>query len=220
MAKGKESTIIYDKHVEICSEYLSDEQFGKLMFTLTMGRDPDFGDDKLLSMAYAFISLQKKLDDEKYRQICERNRKNGAKGGRPKKNPNKANGFFKNPNDNENDNENDNDNENEKAHDDELTLGTFKNVHLTDEQYSELASIYERPMEIINKVSVWLSGATNDVPDHYGLCIKFATNDRWPRRKIIEPVEPIRVEDPLSEEEQERKVADMRARLKGAIKSM
>ena len=209
MAKGKQSTIIYDKHVEICSEYLSDEQFGKLMFTLTMGRDPDFEDDKLLSMAYAFISLQKNIDDEKYKQICERNRKNGAKGGRPRKNPEKANGFFENPNDNDNEKENDN----EKDHHDELSLGTFNNVNLTDEQYSELAAIYERPMEIVNKVSVWLRGATNNVPDHYGLCIKFAANDDWPRRKIIEPVEPIEVKDPLSEDEQREKVVEMKARL-------
>ena len=88
----KESTIVYDKHVEICAEFLTDEQFGKLMFTLTMGKEPDFGDDKMLAMAFAFIALQKKLDDKKYEKICETNRKNGAKGGAPKGNKNASKG--------------------------------------------------------------------------------------------------------------------------------
>ena len=87
MAK-KESTVVYDKHVEICAEFLTDEQFGKLMFTLTMGKEPDFGDDQLLALAYAFIALQKNIDDEKYEKICETNRKNGRLGGAPKGNKN------------------------------------------------------------------------------------------------------------------------------------
>ena len=44
MAK-KESTIIYDKHVEICSKYLTDEQFGKLMFALI--KEEDRGEEQM-----------------------------------------------------------------------------------------------------------------------------------------------------------------------------
>ena len=223
----KDSTIIYNKHVEICSEYLSAEQFGRLMFALMRDEEPDFGDDTVLSMAFAFISLQKNLDDKKYEERCRKNRENGKKGGRPKKTdkkPLKPNGFFENPNENENENENDNDNENdnenETNHDDSLFHGQFNNVRLSDAERVDLERTYERTGELIDKVSLWLRTAKNDVPDHYGLCLKFAANDEWPKRRVIEPVRPIIVEDPLSEEEQQRKVADMRARLNGAIKSV
>lgn len=231
----KDSTIIYDNHVRICSEYLSPEQFGRLMFALIKDEEPEFQDDKMLAMAFAFISLQKNIDDKKYEERCKKNRENGKKGGRPKKvedkKPLKPNGFFenpkevgflKNPNENDNDNEKENDNEKDNGfHDDDSAFhGSFNNVSLSDTEYDDLKRTYERTDELINKVSLWLRSAKNDVPDHYGLCVKFAANDDWPKRRVIEPVRPIIVEDPLSEEEQQRKVADMRARLNGAIKSV
>lgn len=103
---------------------------------------------------------------------------------------------------------------------DSVFIGQFHNVNLSDTEQAELEQMYERSKELIDKVSLWLRTAKNDVPDHYGLCLKFAANDDWPKRRVIEPVRPIIVEDPLSEEEQQRKVADMRARLNGAIKSV
>ena len=223
MAK-KESTVVYDKHVEICAEYLTDEQFGKLMFTLTMGKDPDFGDDKLLAMAFAFISLQKSLDDKKYEEKCKKNRANGKLGGRPKKGeekPKKANGFFENPNDNEKVKEKDkekvNDEDNGFHDDHSLFLGSFHNVQLTETEHAALKQQYENVNALVDKVSIWLRSAKNPVPDHYALCVKFATNDDWPKRRVIEPVEEIVITDPLTEEEQERKVLEMRARINGAF---
>ena len=220
MAK-KESTIIYDKHVEICSKYLTDEQFGKLMFALIKEEEPDFGDDQMLAMAFAFIALQKDMDDKKYEERCEKNRKNGRLGGRPKKGeekPKKANGFFENPNDNEKVNDKDKEKVNDKDsgfHDDFSSFGSFHNVKLTETEHAALKQQYERTDALIDKVSVWLRTAKNDVPDHYGLCVKFATNDDWPKRRQIEPPEPIVVKDPLDEDEQERMVAQMRARVNG-----
>lgn len=220
MAK-KESTIIYDKHVEICSNYLTDEQFGKLMFALIKDEEPDFGDDQMLAMAFAFIALQKDMDDKKYEERCEKNRKNGRLGGRPKKGeekPKKPNGFFENPNDNEKVNDKDKDKVNDKDdgfHDDFSSFGPFQNVQLTDTEYDALRKQYERTGDLIEKVSIWLRSAKNDVPDHYALCVKFATNDDWPKRKVIEPPEPIVLQDPLNEEEQERMVAQMRKRVNG-----
>jgi hypothetical protein len=220
MAK-KESTIIYDKHVEICSEYLSDEQFGKLMFALIKDEEPDFGDDEMLAMAFAFIALQKDMDDKKYEERCKKNQANGKLGGRPKKGeekPKKANGFFENPNDNEKVNDKDKEKVNDKDsgfHDDFSSFGSFHNVKLTETEHAALKQQYERTDALIDKVSVWLRTAKNDVPDHYGLCVKFATNDDWPKRRQIEPPEPIVVKDPLDEEEQERMVAQMRARVNG-----
>lgn len=220
MAK-KESTIIYDKHVEICSKYLTDEQFGKLMFALIKDEEPDFGDDQMLAMAFAFIALQKDMDDKKYEERCEKNRKNGRLGGRPKKGeekPKKANGFFENPNDNEKVNDKDKDKVNDKDdgfHDDFSSFGPFQNVQLTETEYDALKKQYERTGDLIEKVSIWLRSAKNDVPDHYALCVKFATNDDWPKRKEIPPSEPIVLTDPLNEEEQERMVAQMRERVNG-----
>lgn len=220
MAK-KESTIIYDKHVEICSEYLSDEQFGKLMFALIKDEEPDFGDDEMLAMAFAFIALQKDMDDKKYEERCKKNQANGKLGGRPKKGeekPKKANGFFENPNDNEKVNDKDKEKVNDKDsgfHDDFSSFGSFHNVKLTETEHAALKQQYERTDALIDKVSVWLRTAKNDVPDHYGLCVKFATNDDWPKRRQIEPPEPIVVKDPLDEDEQERMVAQMRARVNG-----
>lgn len=220
MAK-KESTIIYDKHVEICSEYLTDEQFGKLMFALIKDEEPDFGDDEMLAMAFAFIALQKDMDDKKYEERCKKNQANGKLGGRPKKGeekPKKANGFFENPNDNEKVNDKDKEKVNDKDsgfHDDFSSFGSFHNVKLTETEHAALKQQYERTDALIDKVSVWLRTAKNDVPDHYGLCVKFATNDDWPKRRQIEPPEPIVVKDPLDEDEQERMVAQMRARVNG-----
>lgn len=54
----------------------------------------------IVDMAFEPIKLQLKRDFKKYKSICERNRINGKKGGRPKKNPKepkKPTGLFGNP---------------------------------------------------------------------------------------------------------------------------
>lgn len=221
MASKKDSVIFYQAQVKICKEFLTNEQFGRLMgalFALDDGEDPEVDDD--IAMAFAFMSLQQRLDKEKYEEKCRKNRENGRKGGRPPK-PKKANGFFENPNDNDNENENDNknDNDNEQIHDSVFSLGTFSNVELTEEEYFLLRSTYERTGELIDKVSLWLRDAKHSVPDHYALCVKFATNDKWPKRKVIEHVEIPKVEDPLSEEEQAEQVAKMKGALGGMFKA-
>lgn len=110
--KDKESTIIYQKQVDICKRHLLPEQFGRLMYAL-FEDNPEVDED--IAIAYEFMKLQKNVNDTKYEQKCERNRINGMKGGRPKaENPKnrtviskterlseKPNGFFQNPNDND-----------------------------------------------------------------------------------------------------------------------
>ncbi|MBR2555762.1 MAG: hypothetical protein IKE94_12945, partial [Aeriscardovia sp.] len=101
MASKKDSVIFYQAQVKICKEFLTNEQFGRLMgalFALDDGEDPEVDDD--IAMAFAFMSLQQRLDKEKYEEKCRKNRENGRKGGRPPK-PKKANGLFENPNDND-----------------------------------------------------------------------------------------------------------------------
>ena len=226
---NKDSVIFYQRQRKICKEFLNMEQFGRLMdalFDLDDGGDPDVSDDKMVAMAFAFMSLQQQIDREKYEKIVERNRRNGAKGGRPKKNPENPNGFFKNPNDNVNDNENDNDNvnvnDNEGGPDDDDGLfkrhphGFLENVMLTEEEYKALYMSYSQVEKLINKVSAWLPNRTkrNDY-DHYSLCLKFADNDQWPKREKHEPYEPPKVTDPISEEEQKKLMAEMKGKLTG-----
>ena len=221
MAGSKNTVIFYQNQIKICKKHLTSEQFGRLMaalFELDEGGDPEVDDD--IALAFEFMSVQQQVDREKYEKRCAANRKNGKKGGRTKKNPQNPNGFFKNPN--EDDDEDDDDeimmNDDEATHHSVL-LGKFKNVKLTEEEYFDLKSTYERSNELIDKVSLWLRGAEHDVPDHYALCIRFADNDEWPKRKVIEPVEIPKVEDPLSEEEQAERMAQMKKTLGGMFEA-
>jgi hypothetical protein len=222
MASKKDSVIFYQRQIDICKANLTPEQFGRLMYALfafSEGEDPEVDDD--IALAFGFMSLQQQIDREKYDKIVERNRKNGAKGGRPKKNPENPNGFFENPNDNVNDNDNDNENVNvNEASDDTDLYGTLKNVELAPGEYEHLKSTYERHKELIDKVSVWLPNAKgNHQSDHFALCLKFANNDDWPKKKKIEPTPLPEVVDPLDDEEREAKVLEMKAKLNGMFSS-
>ena len=226
---AKDSTIFYQDQIDICKKHFTPEQFGRLMlalFEVEDGKDPEVDDD--IVIAFEFMSLQKRIDRKKYEKKCETNRKNGAKGGRPKKNKNppKPNGFFQNPNDNDNDNDNDDDKarfsdetETGHHHDSLLHLGNFGNVDLTVQEHAALKQQYERVPELIDKVSLWLRSAKNPVDDHYALCVKFATNDQWPKRRTREIIEPVRAKDPLDPEEQERMVEELKNSINGAFAS-
>lgn len=226
MASKKDSVIFYQRQIDICKEHLSAEQFGRLMFALfafSEGEEPEVDDD--IALAFGFMSLQQRIDREKYEKICEKNRENGKKGGAPKgnknasKQPKQANGFSNNPNDNDKRMiREDNENGNEPTHH-SLSLGRFENVEITVDEWRDLKKTYERTDELIDKVSLWLRGADYEVPDHYALCIKFADNDKWPKRKVIEPVEIPKVEDPLSEEEQAERMAQMKKALGGMFEA-
>lgn len=228
MAKN-DTTIFYQEQVDICKKHFTPEQFGRLMlalFEVEEGNEPEVDDD--IVIAFEFMSLQKRIDRKKYEKKCETNRKNGRLGGRPRKNPPKPNGFFENPNDNDNDNENENKNDDDgrflsetaSAHQhDFLSFGSLGNVKLTRSDHEALVRTYEQTNELIEKVDLWLKSAKNPVPDHYALCVKFATNENWPRRRVIEPVEEIVVTDPLEPEEQRAKVREMKRRISGAFAS-
>ena len=90
-------------------------------------------------------------------------------------------------------------------------------MRLTKEERDALKETYANSNGLIEKVSVWLRGAKNEVPDHYALCVKFANNDNWPKRKKTKKDEPIRIENPLSDEEREAMILDMKKRLNGVI---
>lgn len=220
MADKRDSVIFYHSQVNKCRKHMTSDQFGRLMlalFDFDEGLEPQVDDD--IALAFELLSLQNEIDRKKYEEKCQKNRENGKKGGRPKK-PSKANGFFENPNDNEKKNEKKNKNVNDNySHDDVYSFGSFENVNLTETEYFALKSTYERVGELIDKVSIWLRGAKNDVPDHYALCVKFANNDKWPKKKVIEPAELPEVVDPLPDEEHEAKVAELKATLNGMFTS-
>ena len=101
----KKSFVIYISFYESIGE-LSDEKLGKLfraIFESEIDVKPNLEKDPEVKMAFRFIRSIMDIDHEKYLNVCERNTKNGLKGGRPKKiqeNPNKPKkptGFFKNP---------------------------------------------------------------------------------------------------------------------------
>ena len=220
MASKTDTTIFYQEQIEICKRHFNPEQFGRLMYALfevDEGKDPQVDED--IAVAFEFMAHQKRLDREKYEKKCETNRKNGKLGGRPKKNPEKPNGFFENPNKNNNKNKNKNKNENKNVNDNESHTdgfyGRFENVALTGQEYFSLKEEFEKTTDLINKVSVWLRQTGNEVEDHYALCLKFAESDDWPKRRRIEPVEQIEVTDPIAPEEQEAMVRDMKKRLGG-----
>jgi len=97
MAKDKKSVLIYCDLIHTV-EHLPDELAGRLfkhLLEYVNDRDPQT-DDVMLKIAFEPIKQQLKRDLQKYNNIVERNRANGAKGGRPK-NPNKPTGLSGNP---------------------------------------------------------------------------------------------------------------------------
>ena len=68
-------------------ELLNDEELGKLlraiMYYEETGKEANL--DGMSKMAFSFIKTRLDWDREKYIEKCEKNKKNGVKGGRPKK---------------------------------------------------------------------------------------------------------------------------------------
>ncbi len=117
----KNSFVIYHEYRTVLED-LTDAQVGKLFRAIfdyeIDGIEPAFSGS--LKIAFKFIKKDLEINKTKYNEICERNRINGQKGGRPN-NPKNPVGYLEtqeNPKkpkkpDNDNDNEDDNDNEND-----------------------------------------------------------------------------------------------------------
>jgi len=110
------SFILYQEYKENLS-VLSQKQKGDLLDAIfAFNEDKEIKLEPLVDMAFSFIKSDLQRNKKKYENIAERNRINGAKGGRPSK-AKKPSGLIGNPkkpreslNDNVNDNDNDNDN--------------------------------------------------------------------------------------------------------------
>ncbi len=114
----KDSFIFYKNWYQAISK-MSDAERLKVYETIiaySFGFDAPEDLSDVATMAMNFILPQLQRDIDKYNKICERNQRNGAKGGRPKSNPKNPLGKVatqKNPVvtfDNDNDNHSDNDN--------------------------------------------------------------------------------------------------------------
>ena len=98
MAKDKKSFILYCDYIHTFSQ-LPDEFAGKLIkhvLEYVNDMNPE-SDDWMLNATFEPIKRQLKRDLKKYEKIQERNRANGALGGRPKKNPENPVGLSNNP---------------------------------------------------------------------------------------------------------------------------
>lgn len=89
--EGKDSFILYTKYINIF-KILTDEQAGMLIkhiFNYTNDLLAEHQEDELIDpvvkMAWVNIKIDLKEDLVKWKNICETNRINGLKGGRPKK---------------------------------------------------------------------------------------------------------------------------------------
>ena len=86
MAETKKSFILYNDWISVFSK-LTDEEAGRLtkhLFNYVNGLSDNL-DDRLLDITFEPIKLQLDRDLDKWENICDRNRRNGLKGGRPKK---------------------------------------------------------------------------------------------------------------------------------------
>lgn len=115
MAANKKSFLLYCDQIGMF-EKLPDDVAGRLIkhiFRYTNDQNP-VTDELLVDALFEPIKTQLKRDLKAYEAICDRNKVNGSKGGRPKK-PKKPNGLFGNPDkpkkpDTDNDTDNDIDN--------------------------------------------------------------------------------------------------------------
>ena len=129
---GKNSFVMYTDWQSLV-EMLTQEQAGELLKAIYRyhAGDKEKPKDKTVLGIYEMMCKRFDADALKYEKICERNRKNGLNGGRPRGSVNKPNGFLEEPkitqenplgksgffwvSDNDNDNDNDNDKKKKKA---------------------------------------------------------------------------------------------------------
>ena len=89
----KKSFLLYAEYEQYFDmlDALEQAKLLKALFTAFKGENVDdlsLNMDNATKMAFSFMCNQLKMDEEKYQQKCETNRKNGAKGGAPKGNQN------------------------------------------------------------------------------------------------------------------------------------
>jgi hypothetical protein len=143
MATDKKSFLLYCDIIHTVNK-LSDEQAGKLFkhilaYVNDLNPEPE---DILTEIAFEPIKQSLKRDLVNYEKICERNRINGAKGGRPKnpKETEKTHSVFNKPKkaDSDSDSDSDSDNDNKNIY------RRFAHLSLSEEDYIKLNKDYSK----------------------------------------------------------------------------
>ena len=103
--------------------------------------------------------------------------------------------------------------ENDETH----LLGELKNVSLTEKQYKQLQDRYERVGELIDNVSLWLPDHPRS--NHYAVCLTFAKNGNWPKKKKpkVPEQKPDPEDNPMTEEEKAAAVEALKKKLGGGF---
>lgn len=187
--KGKNSMIVYYDTIE-CLEDFSDEQVGKMFRAMIeydkSGKLPEFTGE--LKVAFRFIKSALDANIEKYNSICERNKINGQKGGRPR-NPENPVGFLETqenpekPKKPDNDNDNDIDNKKEEIIKEEKhKYGEYGWFLLTDKEKEKLDKEFGK--EYIDKVITILDEQVQSTKNKnkykdWNLVIRKAIRDKW-----------------------------------------
>ena len=183
---AKNSFVIYHNYRDTLED-LTNEQVGELfraIFDYEIDKkEPNFNGE--LKIAFRFIKKDLDLNSDKYESICERNRMNGLKGGRPK-NPKNPNGFSKTqenpekPKKADNDNEYDNDYDNEYDYDDDYILESKKerkNKEINNNIYTRARETYDEIFEDFG-VEPMLKDVLIEFIRHCQLNKKMVTNDK------------------------------------------
>lgn len=146
MIKRRDSLILHEAQIQPIRD-LSYEEKGKIFEAVVAyqfeGKVPDL--PPMLEMAFRFFKNQLDIDNDKFFNTCERNRKNGSKGGRrtsvKEEKPKKSSGLIGNPKnpDEPQKSENDNDNVNENGNGKELMA---KRKRFTPPKFSEFEKYF------------------------------------------------------------------------------
>ena len=159
MAKKTAVQFYYDYFEQLAE--LDDKQFRKIIEAMIVydntGNIIEL--DSVTKMAFNFIKRRIDYDKEKYNLICERNKENGEKGGRPKNpdKPKKPSGLFRNPKNPEKPKKPDMDMD--------IDMDIDNNNITTTEIYDYISNNYNRMLSAseIEKIQLWLSEFNEDM---------------------------------------------------------
>lgn len=202
----RDTMILYTSYEEkFC--LLSDEEFGKLVRSMIQyqktGIIPEI-EELAVKLAFSMAKVDVDKNNEKFEKVCQRNRENGKKGGRPK-NPENPVGFLGTQQNPENpvepkkaeyeyEYEYENDKDKKKVKKSTHKYGAFSHVRLTDEEYNKLISDYgeEETKQAIQKVDEYCE-ETGKRYKNYSLVLR-----RWGYKAIREPKKnaPVLLSDP------------------------
>lgn len=189
----QKSFILHLDSLEILDR-LSNEQRGELLYAMVKYHK---GEKLELSpmVDVVFFNFEKQFirDREKYEKSCEKNRKNGEKGGRPREETETQNnpvGFSETQNnplapDSDSDSDSKNDSDSDlKEKNKKKKFGEYKHVLLTEEQLEKLKVKFPNSwVENISKLDIGIQMKGYKYKDHYLAILDWARRDEKENKK-------------------------------------